>query len=1149
MKFTIESCIYYMRSLIFFFFLAFFSLQATADEGRVSLEGDLALAVDVCSFRGDDGPYEEVVIRFPAAQLAFETQGDSLFVARYVPRLELFDEDGNSVKRIEGERVFSSAERIDDPEYFVYDIARFQVPAGYYHAVLEVNAVGNDRRGRAVFSIEAPEYKTGWLAFSDLFFVREIDPPAQYFEAESFRKAGRVLLPSPEREVGDGASLRFYVELYEIGRLAHSVRFQVRDRFGHVVFDHRRGFPMYREDAKFVEGIPLRGLVPGIYTLSVEARAGEQVARTQRDFRILGSRVELSLTAQQQVLMEKILKRFSTPEDVEKYAKVDAGERAVFMYGYYLERLPLFAQAYIAPVAGLGNREIGMAMLRAIGLEGTLMKRVDKTFGERLPEADTLAVRMARDMVDFVLDEDPLDPQALTAKALIALESGALAEGEAWVRKALDVAPDLPEARNAMGIVRMGRGDWNGAVEKFEEAACWTNAELARFLSGKGEGLGYLKAAVERDPTHPFLHYMMGRVLERRGELAESAAAYSRQIAVDPLFARARFDFGRVLFKQGRIDSATVIWRDLMEARPDFRSLCVHPLLEAYLNIGETGKAHALIAEALRTLSDEARARVEDISLVAGAEELAAYQRLEPEARAQFVRAFWQKRDPTPATPGNERLVEHYRRVVYVLQHFSKDGRKWDRRGDVYIRYGEPAHVSKRSDIRFETDAEVVRVKERLIARLSPEAKQEIIARIGRLRTSTRDVEIESELAETVSISDFESIDFEMNPNRVFFARQSDDVNTYVRGKELFGRDRPGMSERPMRGIPLYPVNGSEPWEYWIYPDVGGGIEVVFTALTPRGDFDFPDVSQGRKIARFNQRFWEDTRPEVVISRAVSAQPDRYVPVGKGVLDFHSASADFRGADDKSRLEVYYGVPVLDAIDDGGDEVVFERGIALFDSSWTPIYRRLDPMPVRVDEGGVEAGTLAIDELALQVLPGRYYLGLQVNHPASGRRGGYTQELVVEDYAVAGLKISDIELAGRVQVDASATDKGGVEVISLPSRTYKTGQPVVIYYEVYDLKIDDFGQTKYRVDYRITPREGKLSGVQVLRALGRLLGIEEKAVVTISYERTGTGSDEYNYLEIDPGESKPGRYEIAVAITDLNGEQTAEKMVMFFIRR
>ena len=261
-----------MSFLLFFLFLAFFPLKATAEEGRVSSEGSLALAVDVCSFRGDDGPYEEVVIRFPATNLAFETQGDSLFVARYVPRLELFDENGNSVKSIEGERVFSSVERIDDPEHFVYDIARFQVPAGYYHAVLDVNVVGNDRQGRAVFSIEAPEYKTGRLAFSDLFFVSEIDPLFHQFD--SFRKAGHVLLPAPEREVGDGEPLRFYVALYEIGRLAHSVRFQISDRFGHVVFDHLREFPTYREDAKFVEGIPLRGLPPGTYTLRVEARAG-----------------------------------------------------------------------------------------------------------------------------------------------------------------------------------------------------------------------------------------------------------------------------------------------------------------------------------------------------------------------------------------------------------------------------------------------------------------------------------------------------------------------------------------------------------------------------------------------------------------------------------------------------------------------------------------------------------------------------------------------------------------------------------------------------------------------------------------------------------------------------------------------------------
>ena len=1100
---------------------------AHAEEVSASSKGDLALEVDVCRFRDDEGPYQEVVICFPASHLASRSQGDGLFVARYVPRLEVFDERGNAVKKIAGERVVSV-----DAQREICDIARFRIPPGAYRAVLEVTAIGNNRQGRAVFPIVVREYKTGQLALSDLFFVREIDPPGGRFA--SFRKAGRVLLPAPDR--GFSGVLRYYFELYEIGRLGHRVRFQILDRFGHRVFDHEREYPAYRENAKFAEGISLRALPPGEYALRVEARAGEQVAHTQRAFRIPS---RTSSPWSDTPILAKLLTRFSTPEIAEQYAALDAGERAVFAYGHFLERQPVFAHRYIAPAMGMGDPHIGLSSLRAIGLENALKKRVDKTFGERLPLPDTLAVRQARGMVDFVLDDDPRDPHALAAKAVLALETGAVAHAEDDARKAREVAPELPEAQRAMGMVKLARRDWEGAVQHFQRAAQPGNVALARFLAG--EGLEHLKAAVARRPDHPYFHYAIGRVLERGGQLEESAASYRGQLEVDPLFARARFDFGRVLFKRGSVDSAAAVWRELMEARPSFRKICTHPLLSAYLNLGETGKAQAVIAEELRTLSDEARARVEDISLVAGPEERAEYQRLSPEDRARFVRAFWQKRDPTPATPGNERLVEHYRRVVYALAHHSKDGQTWDRRGDVYIRYGEPAHISASSDIRFETDREVVRVKERLTASLSPEAKQEILARIGRLRTSTRDVEIASEAAEVVGISDFESIDFEMNPNRVFFAAGSDDVDAYVRGKELFGRDRPGMSDRPLRGIPVYPVDGGAPWEYWIYPDVAGGIEVVFTALTPRGDFDFPDVSHGRKIARFNRRLWEDVRPEAVITRAIAAQPDRYAPVD--VLDFHYAYADFRGAGDRSRLEVYYGVPVLDAVDDGQSEVAFERGVALFDSAWTPVYRKVWPMPVQVDSTGIEAGTLAIDELALEVLPGKYYLGLQIAHPASARSGGYTQELVVEDYATPGLKISDIELAGRVQVDSLAR----VEVVALPSRTYKAGQSIAIYYEVYDLQRDDLGRTQYRVDYRMTPREGKLSGVRVLRAIGRLLGIEEKAVVTISYRHSGNAADEYNYLEIDPGDSAPGRYEIAVTVTDLIAGQSAEKTAVFFI--
>ncbi|MCH8349611.1 MAG: nitroreductase family protein [Chloroflexi bacterium] len=58
-----------------------------------------------------------------------------------------------------------------------------------------------------------------------------------------------------------------------------------------------------------------------------------------------------------------------------------------------------------------------------------------------------------------------------------------------------------------------------------------------------------------------------------------------------------RFDLGQALYKLGRTDTATVVWRDLMDARPDFRSICIAPLLDAYIIAGETGKAHQLIAQ------------------------------------------------------------------------------------------------------------------------------------------------------------------------------------------------------------------------------------------------------------------------------------------------------------------------------------------------------------------------------------------------------------------------------------------------------------------------------------------------------------------------------------------------------------------------
>lgn len=69
-----------------------------------------------------------------------------------------------------------------------------------------------------------------------------------------------------------------------------------------------------------------------------------------------------------------------------------------------------------------------------------------------------------------------------------------------------------------------------------------------------------------------------------------------------------------------------------------------------------------------------------------------------PEALALAIKMFWIERDPTPTTPVNERLVEHWQRIHharrnYVYNHSSPY--RTDDRGIYYVKYGTPDRIIK----------------------------------------------------------------------------------------------------------------------------------------------------------------------------------------------------------------------------------------------------------------------------------------------------------------------------------------------------------------------------------------------------------------------------------------------------------------------
>lgn len=105
--------------------------------------------------------------------------------------------------------------------------------------------------------------------------------------------------------------------------------------------------------------------------------------------------------------------------------------------------------------------------------------------------------------------------------------------------------------------------------------------------------------------------------------------------------------------------------------------------------------AESAFAEAVSAMPEEERARWTNLDLLLGSEDAKAYRRLSGEARDAAAARFWWLADPLWSLPGNDRLTEHYARLVFDhLQDRANttEGSGWDDGlRQLLLRYGPPS--------------------------------------------------------------------------------------------------------------------------------------------------------------------------------------------------------------------------------------------------------------------------------------------------------------------------------------------------------------------------------------------------------------------------------------------------------------------------
>ncbi|MDQ3473124.1 MAG: GWxTD domain-containing protein [Acidobacteriota bacterium] len=472
-----------------------------------------------------------------------------------------------------------------------------------------------------------------------------------------------------------------------------------------------------------------------------------------------------------------------------------------------------------------------------------------------------------------------------------------------------------------------------------------------------------------------------------------------------------------------------------------------------------------------------------DVTYIITDEEKKAFKKLATDdERERFIEEFWRRRDPDPDTDENEFKEEYYERIAYANENFASGIPGWKTdRGRIWIMYGKP-------------DGRETHPMGGSYDRPSYE---------GGGNTSTY-------------------------PFETWFYRYIPGIGS---GIEIEFVDPTGSGEYRIARNP------NEKDALLMIPGAGLTLSEQL-GLTDRGDRILNNgLSQGRFVREQDNPF---SRLQLIadLSRPPQVKfSDLATMVGTGVIEDNPLNFDvrvdfFRQSDERVITAFTIQTENKDLVftDSGGLQ---QARINIFGKVTSVAGRRVtifeDPV---VTTATAEELTDAKDrksayQKAVPLLPGVYKVDVIVRDVASGATGIRHVGFTVPKYDPAKLSTSTLILAARLEnlSDQPAVGQfviGQTKVIPNVAGSYKRGQPVGVYMQVYNAGID---QTTLRpsvdVEYSLL-RDGK----EIVKQTEDWSGMSD-AGQRLTLARL-----------IDTNGLTPGEYQVSIRIRDRVSGQT-----------
>jgi hypothetical protein len=283
---------------------------------------------------------------------------------------------------------------------------------------------------------------------------------------------------------------------------------------------------------------------------------------------------------------------------------------------------------------------------------------------------------------------------------MIALKRNEARRAERSFRKAAQQEEKMAESYYGLGLAyQLMRHRKMDAIDAFKQAlvlkddyidALYALGQIYLTLSLRRDGFGSVynprhsplaQYALERRlslaPDHPYANFDLARIHdEGMGDFRKAIFYYELQLINTPDEPEVVFHLARSYFKADWLNEE-LHWSQRFSSNYPEQAHHLKPIrvmlqaVEAYRH-QDYVRGEQFFGAYLDLRSKEGRSLFDDISSITSETETNLYSTLTLEKQKRYRRQFWHNRDPDPTTSENERLLEHYYRVLFSQYHFGR---------------------------------------------------------------------------------------------------------------------------------------------------------------------------------------------------------------------------------------------------------------------------------------------------------------------------------------------------------------------------------------------------------------------------------------------------------------------------------------------